>query len=121
FRSRGPPCQSESSLSCSRSSAGWPKTIAPMRPLPIGSASDQLEAGFLYHSFTAFHSIIFILVFILFWPRAFSNQPASRTRIAGIPAWKELEQWKFRKMHTDLNIVPMATLNDMPNWLKSGG
>src|SRR5690606_27125797 len=34
-----------------RSVAGPPNTMAPIRPLPIGSASFQSAAGRLYHSF----------------------------------------------------------------------
>ena len=42
------PAQTESSLSCSRSSRTPPKTIAPSRPLPMGSASFQRAAGVRY-------------------------------------------------------------------------
>src|SRR5579863_893353 len=52
------PDHNESSFSCSVSLAGSkgavappPKTIAPSRPLPMGSASTHSLAGLLYRSF----------------------------------------------------------------------
>src|SRR6185437_8568835 len=47
----GPPVQSVSSLSCRRSRGTPPKTIAPSRPLPIGSASVHSRAAASYQSF----------------------------------------------------------------------
>src|SRR5260221_3606215 len=46
----GPPAQTVSSLSCNCSRAGFPNTIAAIRPLPTGRASFQLVAGCLYQS-----------------------------------------------------------------------
>src|SRR5690625_71113 len=46
----------ESSLSCSRSVATPPKTIAPSRPFPTGSASSHSAAGCRYHSSIGFGS-----------------------------------------------------------------
>ena len=51
FQSLGPPDQSVSSFSASRSEPTPPKTIAPSRPLPIGRAwLSQFFAGWAYHS-----------------------------------------------------------------------
>src|SRR6266545_155841 len=50
IRSRFSPAQTVSSLSWRCSSATPPKTIAPRRPLPIGSASFQFAAGCVYQS-----------------------------------------------------------------------
>jgi hypothetical protein len=44
------PDQSVSSLSCSRSLATPPKTMAPRRPLPTGNASTHWAAGWRYQS-----------------------------------------------------------------------
>src|SRR3954452_24713347 len=48
FQSLGPPDQSVFSLSWSRSDRGSPKTIAPRRPFPTGSASTHSRAGWAY-------------------------------------------------------------------------
>jgi hypothetical protein len=48
FQLVGPPDQSVSSLRASLSRSGPPNTIAPSRPLPIGSASTHAAAGFSY-------------------------------------------------------------------------
>ena len=48
FQFVGPPDHSVSSLRASRSRSGSPNTIAPRRPLPIGSASTHVAAGFSY-------------------------------------------------------------------------
>ena len=45
----GRPAQIVSSLSCRRSAAGVPYTIAPSRLLPIGRASVHIVAGLSYH------------------------------------------------------------------------
>src|SRR5918993_5485027 len=50
FQSRGPPDQSVSSLSWSRSRSMPPNTIAPSLPLPTGSASTHCCAGRRYQS-----------------------------------------------------------------------
>src|SRR5690554_3701836 len=50
----GDPAQMVSSLICSRSTAGLPKTIAPSLPLPMGSAWFQFSDGASYHSFKSF-------------------------------------------------------------------
>src|ERR1035437_3460334 len=49
FQSRGLPDQSVSSFNWTISSLTPPNTIAPNRPLPIGSACTHSAAGFLYH------------------------------------------------------------------------
>src|SRR5258706_10526289 len=46
----GPPAHTVSSLSCNCSRAGFPNTMAAIRPLPMGRASFQLAAGCLYQS-----------------------------------------------------------------------
>src|ERR1017187_4325645 len=50
LRSRCSPAQTVSSLSWMRSDGAPPKTMAPSRPLPIGSASFQDAAGCRYQS-----------------------------------------------------------------------
>src|ERR1019366_1727094 len=50
LRSRSSPAQTVSSLSWMRSDGAPPKTMAPSRPLPIGSASFQDAAGCRYQS-----------------------------------------------------------------------
>ena len=47
----GPPAQTVSSLSCSRSASTLPNTMAPSRPLPIGNARSQsVPAALSYQS-----------------------------------------------------------------------